>query len=80
MIYDGKYAGTGREENTCLGKEKHRCENAARYCPVCGSMTVFFKKGLLRPFEERLNGRASDPLGRITPEEWEELGKARGGE
>ena len=73
MIYDGKYAGTGRERNRCLGKERHECENAARYCPVCGSETVFLKKGLLRPYRASFFTEAGEEE-RLTLSDWQSLG------
>ena len=70
--YEGKYAGPQKESNRCLGEERHPCERDARFCPLCGSRTVFFRKGYLVPWETCLE-KNRDGGAALTPEEWEKL-------
>ena len=52
-----------RGPNLCKGKGVHLNPDDARYCEICGSRTVYFEKGLLKPYQveqhEYANARQS---------------------
>lgn len=48
MRYEKKPAEAG--PNVCTGKGAHVNPDDARYCEICGSRTVYFEKGLLKPY------------------------------
>lgn len=74
MNYEQKSAGP--EPNVCTGKGAHANLDDARYCAICGSMTVYFQKGFLKPYyrvhHEYENGRES-----MTVQEFNQLGLHR---
>ncbi len=72
MKYDGRLAGDARQTNKCTGPERHACRREARYCPMCGCATLFFRKGLLRDWQESLK-KAEKPEYRLSVSEFEQL-------
>jgi len=61
-----------REPNICTGKGAHTSPADARYCEICGSRTVYFQNGLLKPYQavqhEHENARVC-----MTTEEFDNL-------
>ena len=50
----------------------HKNPSNARYCETCGQPTIFFKEGLLRPWEEVKNDNPFDEVA-ATEDEFDDI-------
>lgn len=64
------------ELNICTGKGAHANPDDARYCEICGSITVYFEKGLLKSYY-RVQHENENTREGMTVQEFKQLGHKR---